>query len=142
MSFKITDECINCGACQPECPNTAIYPSGEDYELNGKTNPALSQDFSYVVPEKCTECVGFHDGPQCASVCPTDACVKDKEDHLIAGDGELPFEEVLLMLDGYGYKGYCSVELFDEYRTDPILYNLKAIRKIRVALQAAGLRQG
>ena len=52
MSFKITDECINCGACQPECPNEAIYPSGEDYELNGKTSPALSQDFSYVVPEK------------------------------------------------------------------------------------------
>jgi hypothetical protein len=48
-------------------------------------------------------------------------CVKDKEDHLIAGDGELPFEEVLMMLDRYGYDGYCSIELFDEYRTDPIL---------------------
>ncbi len=80
MSFKITDECINCGACQPECPNTAIYASGEDYELGGKSSPALSQDFSYVVPEKCTECVGFFEEAQCASVCPTDACVRDKEE--------------------------------------------------------------
>lgn len=69
-------------------------------------------------------------------------CVKDKEDHLIAGDGELPFAEVLQMLDDYGYKGYCSVELFDEYRTDPILFNRKAIRRIREELQAIGLSQG
>ncbi len=80
MSLKITDECINCGACQPECPNEAIFPAGEDYEFNGKTNPALSQDFSYIVPDKCTECVGFHDEPACAAVCPTDACVKDREE--------------------------------------------------------------
>ena len=80
MSFKITDECINCGACQPECPNEAIFVGGEDYDFGGKSNPALSQDFYYIVPEKCTECVGFHDEPMCASVCPTDACVKDKEE--------------------------------------------------------------
>jgi ferredoxin len=77
MSFKISEECINCGACQPECPNEAIVAGGEDYELNGKTAAALSQDFYYIVPEKCTECVGFYDEPMCASVCPTDACVKD-----------------------------------------------------------------
>jgi ferredoxin len=86
MSLKISEECINCGACQPECPNGAVYGSGEDYELNGKSFPALSQDFSYIVPEKCTECAGFHDEPMCVSVCPTDACVKDvaesKEDLL------------------------------------------------------------
>ena len=76
MALKITEECINCGACQPECPNEAIYGAGEDYEFNGSTHEALSQDFSYIVPEKCTECKGFHDQPQCASVCPTDACVK------------------------------------------------------------------
>jgi ferredoxin len=76
MALKITDECINCGACQPECPNTAIYAAGEDYELNDKTMPSLSPDFSYIVPEKCTECAGVHDSPACASVCPTDACVK------------------------------------------------------------------
>ena len=78
MSLKITDECINCGACQPECPNEAVYAGGEDYEVNGKSVPALSQDFYYVAPEKCTECVVFHDEPMCTSVCPTDACVKDK----------------------------------------------------------------
>ncbi len=69
-------------------------------------------------------------------------CVKDKEDHLILGDGELPVEEVLTMLGHYGYNGYCSVELFDEYRTEPVLFNLKAIRKIREALHNVGLEQG
>jgi ferredoxin len=80
MSYKISDECISCGACQPECPNEAIYPGGEDFELGGNTNSALSQDFYYIVPDKCTECVGFHDEPMCASVCPTDSCQKDKEE--------------------------------------------------------------
>jgi ferredoxin len=78
MSLKITDECINCGACQAECPNEAVFVGGEDYEINGKTVSALSQDFYYIAPEKCTECVGFHPEPMCISVCPTDACVKDK----------------------------------------------------------------
>ena len=80
MSLKISDECINCGACQPECPNEAIFVGGEEFDLGGKSNPALSQDFYYIVPAKCTECVPFHDEPMCASVCPTDACVKDKEE--------------------------------------------------------------
>ena len=79
MSLKINEECINCGACQPECPNEAIYVGGEDYEYNGKTESALSDDLYYIVPEKCTEGVGFHDEPMCVSVCPTDACVKDPE---------------------------------------------------------------
>jgi ferredoxin len=77
MALMITEECINCGACQPECPNTAIYVGGEEYELNGQMFPALSADYYYVVPEKCTECVGFHDDPQCVAVCPTDACQKN-----------------------------------------------------------------
>jgi ferredoxin len=77
MSLKINEECINCGACQPECPNEAIYVGGEDYELKGKTASALSQDFYYIVPDKCTECVPFHNEPMCVSVCPVDACVKD-----------------------------------------------------------------
>jgi ferredoxin len=80
MSLKINEECINCGACQPECPNEAIYVGGEDYEYNGKSGSPLSEDFYYIVPEKCTECVGFFDEPMCASVCPTDACVKDAEE--------------------------------------------------------------
>ena len=69
-------------------------------------------------------------------------CKKDIEDHLILGDGELPVDETLSMIDHYGYDGYCSVELFDEYRTDPILHNLKAIRAIREALGRVGLKQG
>ena len=77
MSLKITDECINCGACPPECPNEAIFVGGEDYEHDGKTISALSQEFYYIAPEKCTECIGFHEEPMCVSVCPTDACVKD-----------------------------------------------------------------
>jgi len=69
-------------------------------------------------------------------------CKKDVEDHLILGDGELPVEEVLTMLDSYGYDGYCSVELFDEYRTEPILFNQRAIRAIRQSLENVGLKQG
>ena len=69
-------------------------------------------------------------------------CKKDVEDHLILGDGELPMEEVLSMLDLYGYDGYCSVELFDEYRTEPILFNQRAIRAIRQSLENVGLKQG
>lgn len=69
-------------------------------------------------------------------------CKKDNEDHLILGDGELPVDEVVSMLDYYNYDGYCSVELFDEYRTEPILYNQRAIRAIRQALANAGLEQG
>jgi ferredoxin len=77
MSTKITEECINCGACEPECPNTAIYSGGTPYELGGKTFDALSKDFYYIVPEKCTECVGHFDQEQCAAVCPVDCCVPD-----------------------------------------------------------------
>ncbi|MCL4113034.1 UNVERIFIED_CONTAM: hypothetical protein GTU68_064164 [Idotea baltica] len=73
MAIIITDECINCGACEPECPNTAIYEGDEVY---------------YIAPDKCTECMGFHEEPQCAAVCPVDCCIPD-EDHVES-------EEVLL----------------------------------------------
>lgn len=79
MALKITDACINCGVCEPECPNTAIYGPGVKWELNGQTHDPVSNDFYYVVPEKCTECVGFHDETQCAAVCPVDACVLDEK---------------------------------------------------------------
>jgi ferredoxin len=78
MSTKITEECINCGACEPECPNTAIYSGGTPYELDGKTHDALSNDFYYIVPEKCTECVGHFNQEQCAAVCPVDCCIPDE----------------------------------------------------------------
>jgi ferredoxin len=77
MATTITSECINCGACEPECPNTAIYAGGVPWELNGTTSPAIAQDIYYIVPSKCTECVGFHDHEACAAVCPVDCCIPD-----------------------------------------------------------------
>ncbi len=98
MAIIITDECINCGACEPECPNNAIYEGGLDWKfadgtsltgeyqkMNGNTVDAendqepVSMDFYYIVPDKCTECKGFHDEPQCAAVCPVDCCVDDPD---------------------------------------------------------------
>ncbi len=64
MALKITDECISCGACEPECPNTAISEGSDTYVID---------------PDLCTECVGFFDEPQCAAVCPVDACQPDPE---------------------------------------------------------------
>ncbi|MDD2882676.1 MAG: YfhL family 4Fe-4S dicluster ferredoxin [Rhodoferax sp.] len=55
MALLITDECINCDVCEPECPNEAIYMGLEIYEID---------------PQKCTECVGHFDEPQCVQVCP------------------------------------------------------------------------
>ena len=80
MATKITEECINCGACEPECPNTAIYEGGVEWEsAAGDTNDAISEDIYYIVPEKCTECVGFFDQEQCAAVCPVDCCIPDPD---------------------------------------------------------------
>ena len=75
MATIITEECINCGACEPECPNTAIYQGGVEYDWQGKKNAALADEIFYIVPEKCTECVGFFDHEACAAVCPVDCCV-------------------------------------------------------------------
>jgi ferredoxin len=91
MSLKITEECINCGACQSECPNDAIYPGGEDWEFKGESHGAedagpfgatgfYSSDYYYIVTDKCTECKGYHDEPQCAAACPVACCVQN-EDH-------------------------------------------------------------
>jgi ferredoxin len=79
MATMITSECINCGACEPECPNTAIYQGGVEWELNGVTHPALTDGIFYIVPEKCTECVGFYDHEACAAVCPVDCCVPNPD---------------------------------------------------------------
>jgi len=97
MAIIITDECINCGACDPECPNNAIYEPGAEWafsdgtglsgaiELKGQQldagtkNDPVSDEVYYIVPDKCTECVGFHEEPQCAAVCPVDCCVDDPE---------------------------------------------------------------
>jgi ferredoxin len=79
MATMITSECINCGACEPECPNTAIYQGGVEWELNGAKHPALTQDIFFIVPEKCTECVGFYDHEACAAVCPVDCCIPNPD---------------------------------------------------------------
>ena len=107
MAIIITDECINCGACEPECPNNAIYEGGVEWSISDGTtikgsftlmdgavldadqrNSPISVDTYYIVPNKCTECQGFHEEPQCASVCPVDCCVPD--------DNHVESEETLL----------------------------------------------
>ncbi|MEB2776246.1 4Fe-4S dicluster domain-containing protein [Algoriphagus sp. D3-2-R+10] len=97
MAIMITDECINCGACEPECPNTAIYEGGVEWTWGGGTSLnevtledgtvvdanekqyPISDEFYYIVTDKCTECNGFHEEPQCAAVCPVDCCVDDPD---------------------------------------------------------------
>ena len=64
MSLLITDECINCDVCEPECPNSAISQGDEIYEID---------------PNLCTECVGHYDTPQCVEVCPVDCIPKDED---------------------------------------------------------------
>lgn len=64
MATMITEECINCGACEPECPNEAI---------------TQGEDIFVIDPKLCTECVGFHDEEACAAVCPVDCCVPDPD---------------------------------------------------------------
>jgi ferredoxin len=62
----ITDECINCDVCEPECPNNAISQGAQIYEID---------------PGKCTECVGHYDQPQCQEVCPVD-CIPLNPDYV------------------------------------------------------------
>jgi len=81
MALLITDACINCGACEPECPNSAIYGGGQNWFLNGKPHEPITDEYFYIVPSKCTECVGFHDEPQCMAVCPVD-CITIDPDHV------------------------------------------------------------
>lgn len=64
MALMITDECINCDVCEPECPNGAIYQGEMIYEIN---------------PNLCTECVGHFDQPQCVEVCPINCIPLDPD---------------------------------------------------------------
>ncbi len=79
MPTMITDACINCGNCERECPNTAIYEGGQPCSIDGSPQAPRAQDFYYIVTEKCTDCVGFFDARQCAEVCPVDCCVPNPE---------------------------------------------------------------
>ena len=74
MAFMITDDCISCDACVAECPNSAISEDEDQYVID---------------PERCTECAGHYDEPQCVEVCPVDCCVRDpnyqeEEEQLLA----------------------------------------------------------
>ncbi len=64
MAYKITDDCISCGACEYQCDNNAISEGEAIYLID---------------PGRCTECVGNAESPKCAEVCPVDACVRDPE---------------------------------------------------------------
>ena len=64
MALKITDQCINCDVCEPECPNDAI---------------SMGEEFYRIDPARCTECVGHFDQPQCREVCPVDCIPLDPE---------------------------------------------------------------
>ena len=97
MATMITGDCINCGACEPECPNNAIYEGGVEWAISDGTSvkgtyvlmdgtivdaeqriTPIALDIYYITPNKCTECQGFHEEPQCAAVCPVDCCVPDE----------------------------------------------------------------
>jgi len=94
----INDDCINCDACVAECPNNAIYEPDEEWSYSDGTNlsgsftladgtekdadeknEAQSDEFFFIVADKCTECKGFHDEPQCVSVCPADSIFVDED---------------------------------------------------------------
>lgn len=64
MALKITDECINCDVCEPECPNDAI---------------SMGEEIYIIDPELCTECVGHYETSQCVEVCPVDCIIKDPD---------------------------------------------------------------
>lgn len=100
MALTITDQCINCGACEPECPNQAIYEPGMEWSMAEGTNltgtvtlsdgteidasepqEPLSEDFYFIVTDKCTECKGFHEEEQCISFCPVPECLIVHPDH-------------------------------------------------------------
>ena len=66
MALMITDECINCDVCEPECPNQAI---------------SMGTDFYVIDPAKCTECVGHFDEPQCVQACPVE-CIPVNPEHV------------------------------------------------------------
>jgi len=62
LALLITDDCINCAVCEPECPNDAIYEGEDIFEID---------------PSLCTECIGHFDTPQCVKICPVDCIPKD-----------------------------------------------------------------
>ncbi|MEE9303013.1 MAG: YfhL family 4Fe-4S dicluster ferredoxin [Thiotrichaceae bacterium] len=80
MSLLITDECINCDVCEPECPNEAISMGDEIYEIDR---------------DKCTECIGHYDEPQCVEVCPVDCIPKDPDNKETEDQLMLKYEHLM-----------------------------------------------
>jgi ferredoxin len=89
MAYMITEECILCDACVPECPNEAITPGYEIYSIDA---------------ERCTECVGYFNEPQCAEVCPIECCEPDPDQ----------IEDEAILLERA--KNFHPDQLFDEQR--------------------------
>ena len=81
MALMITDECINCDVCEPECPNSAISPGDEIYEID---------------PDRCTECVGHYDTPQCVEVCPVDCIPVDPDRVESREELQLKYESLMV----------------------------------------------
>lgn len=79
MALYITEECINCDVCEPECPNEAIYQGDEIYEIN---------------PDLCTECVGHFETSQCVEVCPVDCILIDPNHTESPEELEAKFEKL------------------------------------------------
>jgi len=79
MALMITDDCINCAVCEPECPNLAIYEGDEIFEIDA---------------DRCTECVGHFDEPQCQLVCPVD-CIPLNPERVESREMLLPKYECL-----------------------------------------------
>jgi ferredoxin len=79
MSLLITDECINCDVCEPECPNGAIYQGDEIYEIDANL---------------CTECVGHFEEPQCIEVCPVDCIITNPDNEESKEQLQLKYERL------------------------------------------------
>jgi ferredoxin len=79
MALIITDDCINCDVCEPECPNEAIFEGIEIYEIDAS---------------KCTECVGHYDEPQCQVVCPVDCIPLDPDNEETKEELQAKYEKL------------------------------------------------
>jgi ferredoxin len=80
MALMITEECINCDVCEPECPNGALSQGDDIYVID---------------PGQCTECVGHFNSPQCIEVCPVDCIVLDPEHVESKGELQAKFEKLM-----------------------------------------------
>lgn len=90
MATLIIETCINCGACEPACPNAAI---------------SAGEALFVIEPERCTECVGFHHEEQCARVCPVDSCLPDPDreepEHLLYARARRLHPQVAFPTEGF-----------------------------------------